>query len=1150
MPPPAFLYGGGFFEKESFMDLGLYHNSHEFYYRSVFGAVPSGGQIILRLRAAAGIGQKGTASVRIWHSNEGEHIIPMEWDGDAFKVSLTMPEKGCLLWYYFIVQWNTNTFYYGNNTDHLGGKGMISEVTPQSYQITVYDKNSKTPDWFKNAIVYQIFPDRFYRSEEGQGTLWGKQGAVIHSDWDDAPYYCKNTDTGDIQFYDFYGGNIAGIQKKLPYLKTLGITTIYLNPVFESTSNHRYATADYHRIDSMLGTNEEFAAFCQAAKKEGIHIIIDGVFSHTGADSIYFNRFNHYDSVGAYQSKDSPYYEWYRFKDYPNDYESWWGVMDLPNVEETTPSYMDFIIHNDDSVLKYWLRQGISGWRLDVIDELPVPFLRDFYKTLKEEDSEAVLIGEVWEDASNKISYSEQREYLCGHDIDSAMNYALRAIAVDFVKGNKDGRRMNDELMSLIENYPKENWYAMLNLISSHDIERILTIMNCGGTDTESAEAIAKKRVKMLMAWQMTMPGAPCIYYGDEAGQIGGKDPDNRRTYPWGHEDKDLLSYEEKLTKLRSTYDTLRTGRFIPIYADRDVFAYARTIEGSRNVFGKPAKDGFFIVAMNCNTTALRTISIYTNGLAYGDLYNALEPRMTPIHTVNSRFTLTLPPLSAVILKGKDEPRQKKAGILLHPTSLPAKGGNGELGLAAFRFIDFLKTAGQSIWQILPLTPPLMGDSPYLARSAFAGNERLISLDVLTRWGWLSQQQLSAYNTAVAKTTTWDEAWDLKKDVLWKVSHDKNLKFSWKSYDAFCKSNAYWLKDYALFRAVSDFYHERPWTEWPEDIRCHAAEAVQRYSKELSGTVSHYIFLQYIFHMQWKELHGYAKLNGISILGDIPMFVAHNSADCWAHQDLFDLDAQGNAVTVAGVPPDYFSADGQLWGNPLYNYDAMAKDGYTWWVQRMKAMAGMVDEIRIDHFRGLASYWSVPASAQTAREGVWKKGPGLDLIKAVYAKLGSVPVVAEDLGVITDDVCELKQHLGVPGMRVLHFHLQEWPDGVYSFDTEPCCVAYTGTHDNNTTLGWYTDDLNDSQRLQICQMLDIPDDTAPADVVKALIIYVYSRRAQTVIVPMQDILSLPAACRMNIPGTATGNWHWQMEEGMLQFDIAKWLSALCKQYER
>lgn len=1132
------------------MDLGLYHNSHEFYYRSVFGAVPSGSKVVLRLRADKNIKEDWQASVRLWQSNVGETVVPMTWEGNAFAATLTMPDKGCLLWYYFIVTYGGKTVYYGNNYEQLGGKGRIAVQEPPSYQITVYDKDAKTPDWFKNAIVYQIFPDRFYRGRNTSAVLEGKKGAVIHSDWNDLPSYWKNPETGEIVYYDFYGGNLAGIREKFSYLKELGITAIYLNPIFESCTNHRYSTADYHKVDPFLGTNEEFAAFCQAAREEGIAIILDGVFSHTGADSIYFNRFGSYDSVGAYQSKDSPYYSWYRFKSYPNDYESWWGVMDLPNVEETEPSYMDFIIHSDDSVLRYWLRQGISGWRLDVIDELPTAFLRAFYKTLKEENPDAVLIGEVWEDASNKISYSEQREYLCGYDIDSAMNYALRTIAVDFIIGRKDGRRMLAELTHLIENYPPEHFYAMLNLISSHDIERILTVLaKDGDTNTHSAEATAKKRLRLLVTWQMTMPGAPCIYYGDEAGLTGGKDPDNRRTYPWGREDEDILTWTKELTGLRSRSDALRTGRFIPLYADGDVFAYARSIEGGRDIFGQPKEDGFFIVAMNKNTTSLRTVSIYTNGLAYGELTSALYPRMKPIRTTNSRVTLTLPPLSAVVLEGQ-KAGKKRAGILLHPTSLPSAGGNGDIGPNAYRFIDFLKTAGQSVWQILPLTPPLIGDSPYLARSAFAGSERLISLDVLREWGWLSDEDLCEYKDAVRNAKTWDEAWQCKKDVLWRMSHNKELTVPWAPYADFCRENEYWLDDYALFCAVSDFFNGKVWTEWPDNIRCHAAGGIAYYKKELAGEISHYKFLQYIFFCQWQAVRKYARDNGVRILGDMPMFVAHNSADCWAHQELFQLDEHGRPASVAGVPPDYFSKDGQLWGNPLYNYDAMAEDGYRWWVERFCTIYQLVDEVRIDHFRGLESYWSVPAGAETAREGAWVKGPGLDLFRAVYRKLGYVPMVAEDLGIITDDVCALKDTLRLPGMKILQFHMAERSDGRYSFDTEPHCLVYTGTHDNNTTLGWYEEDLDEVGRLKLRQALQLPDGVSPEELVRAVIAYVYSRRAETAVVPMQDILALPGRCRMNVPGTAEGNWQWQMDSGMLTLDTAKWLSELCKEYGR
>lgn len=1126
------------------MDLGLYHHSQQFFYRSVFGAAPTETVVMLRLQAQD-TARIQKVVVRLWQSYVGESLVPMTWDEEskAFAVDLTMPTEGCLLWYYFIISGDGYTLYYGNNTEQLGGEGMTYDHEPPSYQITVYDKKTKTPDWFKHAIVYQIFPDRFYRSTQGHSRLTGKKGAVIHSDWDDAPAYWK-AENGDIVYYDFFGGNIVGIQAKLPYLKDLGITAIYLNPVFESVSNHRYDTGDYHRIDPFLGTNEEFAAFCQTAKKMGIAVILDGVFSHTGADSIYFNRFHRYDSVGAYESQDSPYYPWFRFKTYPDEYESWWGVSDLPNVEETEPSYMDFIIHRKNSVLKYWMKQGISGWRLDVIDELPVPFLRDFYQTLKEENPDAVLIGEVWEDASNKISYNEQREYLCGHDIDSAMNYALRTIAVNFLLGHTDAARMQRELMHLIENYPAEHWYAMLNLISSHDIERILTVM----TPEEVSEAIGKKRVAVLTAWQMTMPGAPCIYYGDEVGVTGGKDPDNRRTYPWGHEDKELLKWTKQCTQLRHEHDALQTGRFIPVYAEDTVFAYVRSIEGGKDLFGKECRDGRFLIVINTSTTTAKTVTIQTEGLLYGTLTSLLDAA-EPLPTVHGTVTLTLAPL-AVNVWQCTESKDKRAGILLHPTSLPSPYGKGELGQAAYQFVDFLKTAGQSLWQILPLTPPLLGNSPYLSSSAFAGNERLISLDVLHEWGWLSAEDTEAFHRSARQAKTPEAQWQCKKKALWALSHNRHLRIHWKPYETFCKENAYWLDDYAVFRAVSEFFQGISWTKWPDNICRHTAQGLAYYQKELAGSISHYKFLQYIFYRQWQEIHAYAHQNGISILGDMPMFVAHNSADCWAHQELFQLDDAGNPTAVAGVPPDYFCEDGQLWGNPLYNYPQMKKDDYQWWIERLRNMMRQVDEIRIDHFRGFASYWSVDADAQTAKEGTWIPGPGKDLFQAVYRALGPIPLVAEDLGLITDDVCALKDVLQLPGMKVLHFHMKSRADGRYTLDTEPNCLAYTGTHDNNTSLGWYEEELTSVQQARLRQTLQLPDTAQPQDIVKALVAYVYSRQAETVVIPMQDALVLPASCRMNTPGTPAGNWQWQLEEGMLRFDTAKWLSGLCRIYHR
>jgi len=1119
------------------------------YYRSPFGAAPSGSAVQLRLGAAPEAAPSLTVQLRLWHSNEGEHILPMTWDGDAFSIALTLPDQGCLLWYYFIIRSGSDTLYYGNNAGQLGGPGAISRSEPPSYQLTVYDKDAHTPDWFKNAIVYQIFPDRFHRSKKSHVSLEGRRDAVLHSRWDDEPFYCKDPEDGSIVYYDFFGGNLAGIREKLSYLQSLGVTVLYLNPIFQSRSNHRYDTGDYKKVDPFLGTEDELRKLCRAAKALGIRIVLDGVFSHTGADSLYFNKYGRYAGTGAYQSKDSPYYNWYRFKEYPDSYECWWGVDDLPNVAETTPSYLDFIIRDKDSVLKHWLNTGISGWRLDVIDELPEEFLRCFYKTLKQQDPEALLIGEVWEDASNKISYSEQREYLCGYEIDSAMNYALRTIVLDFLQGHTDAGAMAAQLHHLIENYPKENWYAMLNLIGSHDVERILTVLtDIGGTDQYAAAQAGKDRLKLLLAWQFTMPGAPCIYYGDEAGVTGRKDPENRKTYPWGHEDQELLGLTKQLGQLRSHQDALRTGRFLPLYASGDVFAYARTIEGGQDVFGKKAKDGFFLAALN-RSTKPQTVTLATDGLAYGTLTNVLDPSQPAVEAVNGKVTMTLPPLTCCILQGR-EAAEKRAGLLLHPTSLPSPYGHGELGREAYAFVDFLKKAGQSVWQILPLTQPLLGDSPYLSLSAFAGNEQLIDIETLYDWGWLNKDLLEDWKEEAVTAESWEDAWEIKRRTLWLLSHDRHLQIAWAPYEAFCRDNAYWLEDYALFRALKEFFLQAPWTKWPEDIRCHNEEALACYRKELAGTVDHFKFLQYIFYLQWHGIHEYARKNGITILGDMPMFVAHNSADCWAHQDLYQLDEAGNPTAVAGVPPDYFSKDGQLWGNPLYDYEAMEDDGYRWWIERFRTLRQYVDEIRIDHFRGFAAYWSVPVGAETAKEGHWVKVPGKDLFQAVEKALGPIPFVAEDLGIITDDVCALRQDLRLPGMKVLQFHMKERADGLLSLDTEPSSVIYTGTHDNNTLLGWYRDELTPWQQDQFCRALGIAADAGPQEIAAKAIEYLYSRRAKTAIVPVQDILALPAAARMNVPGIAEGNWHWQLQPGQLTDALAEKLAELVKKYGR
>ena len=1125
------------------------HDSRNTIYRYPFGAVEAGSAITLRCDVEG----DGTEQVvlRMWQEGAGETLTVMQpetWtrkqetaekNNNTPAASLTpttkelrkrrryacriiTPERGCLLWYYFIVKTAEKTYYYGNNNVQMGGRGQQYEQEPPSYQITVYDRGAVTPEWMKHAVVYQIFPDRFNRGEVPLSQFTGKSNALLHGSWNDLPRYIKDPVAGNILYFDFFGGTLKGIREKLGYLADMGITCLYLNPVFESRSNHHYDTGNYKRIDPFLGTEEDFIDLCKEAKGKGIRIILDGVFSHTGDDSIYFNRQGNYPGTGAHQSKESPYYSWYRFTKYPEEYSCWWGDKSLPEVDETDESYQDFIIKNEDSVLKHWLNAGISGWRLDVADELPDEFLTVFYSELKKTDPEAALIGEVWEDASNKISYSKQRAYLCGGKLDSVMNYVLRRLMLDFLLGRADAGHTNTLYMQQMENYPKENLYAMLNLAGSHDVERILSVLDASGKDLPETSAelsdlgIGERRLLLLWAWQMTLPGMPCIYYGDEAGLRGGKDPDNRRPYPWGGENKKLQASCRGFILLRKKHDALRTGRMIPIYAEGDVYIYARSIEGGKDVFGKPTEDGLFFVLLNRGDSA-RKLRVYTGELAFGELQSVGPVSAEPLSVVNGVFTVTLPPLSQQIYKceetdttipgnagGQSEPTPaknkgfhpglRKAGVLLHPTSLWGETGI-EKKEAALEWIDFLTAAGQRIWQILPLNPPGLGNSPYLSVSAFAGHETLFA----------EEKQ--------------------------------------NGYPGFCRENSYWLPDYARFRALQDYFH-KPWQEWPEDIRTRRPAALKKYDRLLEKQIEVYKRKQFNFACAWQEIKSYANAKGVAILGDMPIFVAADSADCWAHPEYFYLDEEGYPEEVAGVPPDYFSANGQIWGNPLYRWDVMAKDGFRWWKERFRAIKQFTDMVRVDHFRGFVAAWGVLRGEKEATTGSWKPARGRDMFLALRKEMPGLQLVAEDLGQISEDVYQLKNELGLPGMRILQFHLQNRADGVCDFATEPNCVAYTGTHDNNTLRGWLEEEVSPELRNQLLSLCGQEPDTW------SLIEYLYSRQAETVIVPAQDMLGLPSSCRMNTPGTPSGNWMWKMEKNNLTKELANRLALLAQKHKR
>ncbi len=436
------------------------------------------------------------------------------------------------------------------------------------FQLTVYSDKYKTPDFLKGGVMYQIFPDRFCRSGKVHENV--PEDRIIRDDWNGTPLY-KPDRNGHVWNNDYFGGDFAGIQSKLPYLHDLGVTCIYLNPIFEAHENHRYNTANYMKADPLLGTNEDFRELCSEAEKYGISVILDGVFSHTGADSVYFNKFNRYPEPGAYNSKDSKYYSWYTFINYPNVYEAWWGIDTLPNVWENNESYTEFIC-GEEGVLRYWLDMGAAGYRLDVADELPDQFLNNLRKCVKNYDEDKIVIGEVWEDASNKESYGIKRRYLLGDQLDSVMNYPFREAIINYVKGG-DPKEFIFSVMTIVENYPKPTIDVLMNFVSTHDIERAINRLggdNCDGKDkdwmaehylTPEQYAHGKNLLKAAMALQFFLPGVPSIYYGDEAGLQGYKDPFNRRCYPWGHEDRELIAYVTELSRVRKSIPNLKKGR-------------------------------------------------------------------------------------------------------------------------------------------------------------------------------------------------------------------------------------------------------------------------------------------------------------------------------------------------------------------------------------------------------------------------------------------------------------------------------------------------------------------------------------------------------------------------------------------------------------
>lgn len=563
-----------------------------------------------------------------------DEAIPLPPAEGGFSGVYTAPAEPELCWYAF-------RFTRGDgSTVCLGRNGWCGQDALVRWQLTVYE-DTPTPVWFGEGVTYQIFPDRFRRTSVPDVTgMVGRRW--VHDDWDDQPVFLPD-ENGQITNRDFFGGSLAGITEKLDYLKSLSVSTLYLNPIFEADSNHRYNTADYRAVDPLLGTEEDFRTLCREAHARGIRVILDGVFNHTGSNSRYFNADGFYPELGAAQSTDSPYFGWYSFHPWPTDYDAWWGVHTLPAVNEEQPDYRRFIISDEDSVVRRWLRLGADGWRLDVADELPDDFIAAIHTAIGQEKADAYLLGEVWEDGSNKIAYSRRRRYLLGRETHGLMNYPFRTALLAWLGGG-DAAGFREAMESIRENYPPAAFYGAMNFLGTHDTARILTLLGADEAPADKSaraayrltpDQLAQGQKKLRLAGMLlySFPGSPTLYYGDEAGMQGFEDPLNRGTYPWGREDQALLAFFQQLGRLRAARPSLRRGDIRYLYAQGGGLVIERRCGDERTVTALNAGEQVLPLTLDWDAPLCR------DGVT-GQQFLVRD----------GHLCLTLPPLDGVIL--------------------------------------------------------------------------------------------------------------------------------------------------------------------------------------------------------------------------------------------------------------------------------------------------------------------------------------------------------------------------------------------------------------------------------------------------------------------------------------------------------------------
>ena len=615
----------------------MIHNASVEKYRTPVGAVTCGSEMMIRLYD---VGQEVNKAEIIMYSESFHREYEMKRKKDCMEEHIKMTSEAGVVWYYFRIWEQGKCYFYGARHGKTQGEGMIVDDNPDSFQITVYEEDFDTPRWMSKGIMYQIFPDRFCQGNK-ENMKRGKayhesmgRTVYLHDDWEEQPVFGPLSGKEFYDPCDYFGGDIEGIISKLDDLKRLGISCIYLNPIGEAASNHRYNTSDYKKVDPFLGNNEDFKRLCQLAKERRIHVILDGVYSHTGDDSVYFNKKGNYEEPGAYQGKESKYYDWYDFNG-DGTYKSWWGFETLPEVNELNEKFVDYIITGEDSVIKHWLKLGASGFRLDVADELPDEFIFRLRSELKKKFKNYALIGEVWEDVTTKESYGTKRKYALGKGLDSAMNYPLKVNVTDYLLGNQSAKDMKTFLISQQCNYPKPLYYALMNLLSSHDIPRIRTTLATGMNEnlpsreqqaeyviTSKMDQKGKALTRLAMVVQFFVPGMPCIYYGDEYGMHGLMDPFNRGVF--FENDKETYQEVLRLTSLRNREKVLQTGYALYMAPTENVLAILRFISEKKDVFGEVSENKAILLLVN-PTTKKEEINLDLNKVKEGVNENALQ---------------------------------------------------------------------------------------------------------------------------------------------------------------------------------------------------------------------------------------------------------------------------------------------------------------------------------------------------------------------------------------------------------------------------------------------------------------------------------------------------------------------------------------------